>query len=66
MSFGPGVRIRQFAFSEMELSFDLLNDRILEGTEIGELSIALNVSNFDGYTPYFKSVRIVIRDDDGK
>ena len=66
MSFGPGVNFPQFNFSHMEVSFDLLNDEILEGTEVGELSIAQNRLNFDGHEPLFKSVRITIRDDEGK
>ena len=66
MSFGPGVIFPQFNFGHMEVSFDLLNDEILEGTEIGELSIYPNPLNFDGHEPLFKSVRIAIRDDEGK
>ena len=64
--FGAGVSFPQFPFSEMEISFDLLNDRILEGTEIGELSIARDPNNFDGHEPLFRSVRIAIKDDEGK
>ena len=66
VSFGPGVSFPQVSFSKMEIYFDLLNDRIFEGTEIGELQIAPNPANFDGHTPLFKSVRIAIRDDEGK
>ena len=50
----------------MEISFEVLNDNIFEGTEIGEFSIARDPLNFDGYTPFFGSVRIVINDSDGK
>ena len=66
MSFGPGVISPQFPFSAMEVSFDLLNNRICEGTEIGQISIAPDPLNFDGHKPFFKSVRIVITDDEGK
>ena len=66
MSFGAGTRTPGFAFSQMEISFDLLNDRIPEGTEVGELTIAPDPTNFDGHAPLFKSVRITIRDDEGK
>ena len=66
MSFGAGVSSPVFSFSTMEVSFDLLNDRILKGTKIGELSIAPNPLNFDGHEPLFGSVRIAIRDDEGK
>ena len=66
MSFGAGISFPQFRFSQMEISFDLLNDLILEGTEIGELSINQDPLNFDGHEPLLKSVRIAIRDDEGK
>ena len=66
LSFGSGVSSPSFSFSEGEISFEVLNDRILEGTEIGELQIAPDPLNFDGHTPLFKSVRIIIRDDEGK
>ena len=65
VSFGAGIIYPEFSFSTMEISFDLLNDRILEGTEIGELSIARDPNNFAGSTPLFNSVRIIIRDDEG-
>ena len=66
VSFGAGVSSPVFAFSLMEASFEVLNDRILEGTEIGQLSIAQDPLNFDGHVPLFGSVRISIRDDEGK
>ena len=49
----------------MEISLEVLNDLVREGTEIGELQIAPDPFNFDGHTPLFKSVRIIIRDDEG-
>ena len=64
VSFGDGCNsFPQFHFSDMEISFDLLRDNIYEGTEIGELSLAPDPANFDGHTPLFKSVRIVIKDE---
>ena len=66
MSFGAGVSSPVFAISTMDVSFELLNDRIFEGTEIGELSIARDPFNFEGNAPLFMSVRIAIRDDEGK
>ena len=50
----------------MEIFIEVLNDAILEGTEVGELTIAPDPTNFDGHAPLFKSVRITIRDDEGK
>ena len=55
-----------FLFSGREISFDLRNDNILEHTEEGELEIAPDPINFDGHTPLFNSVRISIKDDEGK
>ena len=66
ISFGAGISFPQFSFSDMEILFEVLNDRILEGTEIGELQIAPEPNAFDGHTPLFKSVRIIIRDDEGE
>ena len=66
MSCGAGVNYPEFFFSDMEIAFEVLNDNILEGTEIGEISIAPEPTNFDGHTPLFNSVRIGIKDDDGK
>ena len=66
VSFGLGVSFPQVSFSNMEVGFGLLNDRIFESTEMGELVIAPDQANFDGHAPLFKSVRIRIRDDDGK
>ena len=66
VSFGAGVRTPVFGFSEMEISFDLLNDGIFEGTEVGKITIAPDPTNFDGHVPLFESVRIIIRDDEGK
>ena len=62
---GAGVSFSKVHFSAMEIGFDLLNDRIFEGTEIGELTIAPDPTNFDGHAPLFKSVMIKIKDDDG-
>ena len=62
---GAGVSFSKVHFSAMEIGFDLLNDRIFEGTEIGELTIAPDPTNFDGHAPLFKSARIKIKDDDG-
>ena len=66
VSFGTGVSFPGFFFSDMEINFEVLNDRILERTEIGELLIFPDPTNFDGHTPLFKSVRIIIKDDDGE
>ena len=66
VSFGAGVSFPRFSFSDMEIAFEVLNDNILEGTEIGEITIAPDPTNFDGHAPLFKSVRIIIRDDEGK
>ena len=65
VSFEADARTPEFAFSEMEISFEVLNDNILEGTEVGELTIVPDPTNFDGHAPLFKSVRITIRDDEG-
>ena len=65
MSFGAGVSFPEFAFSTMKLSFEVLNDRIFEDTEIGQLTISPDPINFDGSAPLFDSVRIIIRDDEG-
>ena len=55
-----------YPFSGREISFDVLNDNILEHTEEGELEIAPDPINFAGHTPLFKSLRISIKDDEGK
>ena len=66
VSFGADVRFPGFAFSGAEISFDVLNDNIFEHTEEGELSFFPQPTSFDGHTPLFKSVRIAIKDDEGK
>ena len=66
VSFGAGVSFPQFFFSDMEIAFEVLNDNILEDTEVGEITIVPDPTNFDGHAPLFKSVRIIIRDDEGK
>ena len=58
--------IPQFPFSGREISFEVLNDNIFEYTEEGEVVIILDPKNFDGHTPLFKSVRIIIKDDECK
>ena len=65
LSFGAGTSLPVFRFSEMEIFFEVLNDNILEGTEVGEVQIVPDPANFDGSTPLFKSVTIRIRDDEG-
>ena len=68
VSFG-GVSYPQFLYSRgahCQISFDVQDDLILEHTEEGELVISLNPGNFDGHTPMFKSVRIIIKDNEGK
>ena len=65
VSLGPGGSYSQVLFSDMEISFEVLNDRIFEGTEVGELTIDPDPINFDGHAPLFKSMRIRIKDDDG-
>ena len=54
MFVGPGSPVRIIAFS---LNFD----DILEGQEIGILTIAPSTA-FDGFAPRFQSVRIIIND----
>ena len=66
VTFGHGYSFPQFPFSDMKISFEVLNDNILEHTEEGELEIAPDPINFDGHTPLFNSVRISIKDDEGK
>ena len=43
------------------MTFNVINDNIVEGQEIGQLQIARSTS-FDGFTPLFQNVRIIIND----
>ena len=66
VSFGAGISFPGFPFNGAEISFDVLNDNIFEHTEEGELAFFPQPTSFDGHTPLFKSVRISIKDDEGK
>lgn len=59
------VRFSQFRFSDMEIALEVLNNNILEGTEVGKLSILPDSTAFDGHEPLYGHVKIVIRDDEG-
>ena len=41
--------------------FNIIRDNVVEGQEIGQLEIAQS-SSFDGFTPLFQNVRIIIND----
>ena len=47
------------------LTFDVNHDDILEGQEIGLLTIASSTA-FDGFVPRFQTVRIIINDTNSK
>ena len=47
------------------LIYDVNRDDILEGQEIGLLTIAPSTS-FDGFVPRFQTVRIIINDSNGE
>ena len=60
-----GVRFSQFRFSDMEISFEVLNNNFLEGTEVGKVTILPDSTVFDGHEPLYGHARIVIKDDEG-
>ena len=49
----------------MIIVFSVINDNIVEGREVGSISIAASTS-YDVASPRFRTIRIVINDDDGK
>ena len=46
------------------ITFHLNYDNIIEGQEIGEMSIDQSIA-FDGFTPRYQTVRIIINDSNG-
>ena len=48
----------------MNISFNVLNDLILEETERGRVQILSDPNAFAGHGPLFGSVDIVIKDDE--
>ena len=67
ISFGAGVIRPTFTFNpnapldERIVTFSVIRDNVVEGQEIGRLQIAPSTS-FDGCTPLFQNVRIIIND----
>ena len=61
MNFGH-TSILSYRFQDLDIAFELLSDAILEGTEVGQLTIYPDQFAFDGHEPLFRDVRIVIRD----
>ena len=58
----PIIRFRAEDLPEdRTIFFNVLRDNIVEGQEIGQLQIAPSTS-FDGFTPLFQNVRIIITD----
>ena len=49
----------------MIIVFSIINDDIIEGREVGSISIAPSIT-YDVAPPRFRRIRIVINDDDGK
>ena len=70
ISFGPNIIRPTFQFigtlpptspPVRFITFEVIADNILEGQEIGLLTIAPSTS-FDGFLPRFQSVKIIITD----
>ena len=67
ISFGAGVIRPTFRFraddvpEDRVVTFNVINDNVVEGQEIGQLQIVRSTS-FDGFTPLFQNVRIIIND----
>ena len=67
ISFGAGVIRPTFTFNPNDapedrvVTFSVIRDNVVEGQEIGQLQIAPSTS-FDGFTPLFQNLRIIIND----
>ena len=67
ISFGAGVIRPTFTFLPNDapenriVTFTVIHDNVVEGQEIGQLQIAPSTL-FDGFTPLFQNVRIIIND----
>ena len=71
ISFGAGVIRPTFTFNPNDapedrvVTFSVIRDNVIEGQEIGQLQIAPS-TYFDGFTPLFQNVRIIINDSNSK
>ena len=67
ISFGAWVIRPTFTFDPNNapedhiVTFSVIRDNVVEDQEIGQLQIAPSTS-FDGFTPLFQNVRIIIND----
>ena len=64
LSFGPNILSPNIRFDDMIIAFSVINDNIVEGREVGSISIAASTS-YDVASPRFRTIRIVVNDDDG-
>ena len=65
LSFGADNLSPNIRFDDMMIRFSIVNDDIIEGREVGSISIAPSTS-YDVAPPRFRTIRVVIIDDDGK
>ena len=63
MDFGNNIS-PFFNIKDNEITFDVLEDETLEGTERGQISIRPDPNTFAGHEPLLGSVNIVIIDDE--
>ena len=67
LSFGTGVIRPTFTFNpnnfpeDRVVTFSVIRDNVVEGQEIGQLQIQRSTA-FDGFTPLFQNVRIIMND----